>query len=86
MRNGFESNFRFFVVGALFGGAVAVMTTPYTGSRMRRMVRHKLEEGTDQLAETAAGLRESCEELYSRSEKLLHEAGKKVARAAAIRS
>ena len=80
MRNGFETNIGFFVVGALLGGAVAAMTTPYTGSRMRRIVRHKVEDSSDHLAEAAARLRETCDELYARSEKFLHEAGKKVAR------
>ena len=73
MRNGLAKNCGFFFAGALVGGAAALLTTPATGRRMRRMVRQKLAEASGQLSEATDQLREGAHELYARGEKAVRE-------------
>jgi gas vesicle protein len=72
----------FFFAGLLIGGAVAALLTPYSGPRTRRMVRHKLEEGADQLAEKAGEIRDEAAYLFSRGKQMATRAEKIVTKAA----
>ena len=71
MHNGLLLNVEFFVAGALIGGAVAALTTPYSGRRMRRIVRQKVEEGSDKVLEAAEQFREGCDEALARGQKAM---------------
>jgi hypothetical protein len=74
-RNGFAKDLGFFVAGALAGGIVALLTTPYTGPKVRRMIRYKMEDGKERLTEGAADLMRECSNVYGRGAKLMSGAG-----------
>ena len=79
MQNEFERNFIFFLAGAILGGVVVGLTTPFTGRQVRRTVRHKIEDYSDELADAAKSLRETSDRLMRQGEKLMHEAEKRFA-------
>jgi len=65
-KNGFGKDMGFFVAGALAGGIVAALTTPYSGPRIRRMIRYKVEDSQDRLSEAAHNLRWQYNKIYNR--------------------
>lgn len=70
MTNEMVRNASLFLAGALLGGAVATLVTPWSGRRFRTLVRRKVEDGVDQLSEVKENLRHVGEEIRSRSETL----------------
>ena len=70
MNNGVRGNVCFFCAGILVGSAVVALTTPVTGRRLRRLLRHKVETGAEQIAHAAEGWRDGAASLYSRGQKI----------------
>lgn len=70
-----------FVAGAVAGAAVAALTTPYSGRRMRRKVQHTFEEGAGRVKEAAGRFKEQCGEVLHQGGRLASEAEKMFARA-----
>jgi len=79
MTNGFERNLAFFCAGAFIGGAALALYTPVTGRRMRRILRHKAEEYTNQLTEVKDTLLETGSQLRHQGERLVRNAEKLLA-------
>jgi gas vesicle protein len=65
-----------FAAGALVGGAIAMLSTPYSGRKVRRMLRHKLDEGSEFLQECTTDFVEQCGQLYEKSKRLASQADK----------
>jgi gas vesicle protein len=65
-KNGFGKDVGFFLAGAMAGSIVAALTTPYSGPRIRRMIRYKVEDSQERLAEAANDLRWQYSKLYNR--------------------
>jgi gas vesicle protein len=84
MRNSFETNLAFLLGGALLGGVAVAFATPYSGRRMRHILRHALEDCTDQVTEATQDLRETGGQLRHEGEKLVREAERLFARVPAI--
>ena len=76
MTNRLEENLSLFFAGALLGGVVATLTAPYSGRRMRRLARRKIEDGAEQFSGVARDLLQTRDDLLSRGEKLVRSAGK----------
>lgn len=76
MKNGFERNIACFFAGALLGGVAMALTTPFTGRQVRRTLRHKAEDYSDQLADATKTLRETSERLRHQGERLVQGAEK----------
>jgi hypothetical protein len=70
-RNGVVKDLGFFLAGALAGGVVAALATPYSGPKMRRMLRYKVQDGRERISEGAADMMRECSRLYGRSSKVL---------------
>ena len=71
MTNDLGRNVSWFLAGALLGSAAVTLTTPWSGQRARTLVRRKIEDGGEQLAEATKGIRRKGEELRSSSEKIV---------------
>ncbi|MBI4903791.1 MAG: YtxH domain-containing protein [Acidobacteria bacterium] len=78
MRNGNGTNFGYLVAGVLVGGTLTLLTTPYSGSRLRRKIRYTLEDRAEDLGRAVDELKNTCQESYHRAEKVLNNAGKKL--------
>ena len=76
MTNRLEENLSLFFAGVLLGGVAATLTAPYSGRRMRRLARRKIEDGAEQFSEVARDLLQTRDDLLSRGEKLMCSAGK----------
>jgi gas vesicle protein len=74
--NGYFRYAGFFVAGALIGGAAAALSTPYDGRRMRRIVKRRVEEGSDKVLEAAEQFREGCDDMFVRGQKVMRSAEK----------
>jgi gas vesicle protein len=73
-RNGVVKDLGFFLAGALAGGVVAALATPYSGPKMRRMLRYKVEDSRERLSEGASDMMRDCSRFYGRGAKLLSSA------------
>ncbi len=76
MKNGFGRNLGFYVAGAIMGGVAVALTTPFTGRRMRRALRHKIEDCSGQVTETMRDLRHAGGQVWHRGERLARSAEK----------
>lgn len=65
-----------FLTGAILGAAAVVLSTPITGRRVRRVLRHKIEDCSDQLADVAKNVRDTSKQIRHQSERLVHNAGR----------
>jgi hypothetical protein len=70
-KNGLAKDLGFFAVGALAGGLVAILTTPYSGPKVRRMLRYKMADGKERISEGAGDLMKQCSHLYGRGAKAM---------------
>ena len=71
MRNGIATEIGCFVAGAVAGGIIVALATPYSGPKIRRMLRHKVQDGAERFSETAD---EWKREIYHRGSKLVADA------------
>ena len=76
MTNDSGRNVFWFLAGAVLGSAAVALTTPWSGRRVRTVVRRKIEDGGEQLAEATKGIRRMGEELRSSSEKVVRDTKK----------
>jgi len=65
----------------IVGGAAVAVSTPITGRRLRRAIRHKVEDCSGQIAEVTTTLRETGGQIRHQGEKLVREAEKPFASA-----
>lgn len=79
--SGFALGIGIFAAGALIGGAVAMLSTPYSGRKVRRLIRGKIDDGSDRLHEVASDLAHQCGDLYARTRRFAAEADKMFSRA-----
>jgi gas vesicle protein len=63
-----------FLVGASLGAAVALLYAPQSGDRTRRVIRRKLVDGRDAMAENGADLMDRGRELFERGRKVADDA------------
>jgi len=70
-RNGVVKDLGFFLAGALAGGVVAALATPYSGPKMRRMLRYKVEDSRERISEGASDMMRECSRLYGRGAKIV---------------
>ena len=68
----------FFLLGAAFGAAAALLLAPESGARTRRRLARKGEEVADYVIDTGKELVEKCEDLYERSGKLAGDAAREL--------
>lgn len=66
--------FAWFLAGACVGAAAALMTAPQTGRRLRRMLKEKVDEGFDSVADTGQDLIERGRRLAKDSADLANRA------------
>jgi len=71
MTNDMGRNVSWFLAGAVLGSAAVTLTTPWSGRRVRKLVRRKIEDGEEQLSQATKGLRRKGEELRSGGEKIV---------------
>jgi len=71
MTNEMGRSVSWFLAGAVLGSAAVTLTTPWSGRRVRTLVRRKIEDGEEQLSEATKGLRRKGEELRSGGEKIV---------------
>lgn len=64
-----------FVTGAVIGAAFAMLTTPFSGQRLRRKVRHRFEDEADRIGHLAREVKDQCNHLYARSERMVRKLG-----------
>jgi gas vesicle protein len=79
MTNRMGGNLSLFLAGALLGTAAVTLTAPYSGKRIRRLARRKIEGGAGRLSEVAKGLSQRRGDLLSRGEKIVRGAQKLLA-------
>jgi gas vesicle protein len=60
-----------FLLGAITGAAVALLTAPQTGEETRRMLREKAREGADKAREGAEEAARQGRELWNRQRETL---------------
>lgn len=77
-KNGFGLGAGLFVAGAVAGATVALLSTPYSGRRMRAKVRHKIEDEAERLGQAAQELKGYCDRLFAQGEKMAAQAEKMV--------
>jgi gas vesicle protein len=65
-----------FLTGAILGATAVVLSTPISGRRVRRALRYKIEDCSDQLADVAKNVRNTSNQIRRQSERLVHNAGK----------
>jgi hypothetical protein len=70
-KNGLAKHLGFFAAGAFAGGIAAMLATPYSGPKIRRMLRYKVAEGKERISDSAGDLRKQCSRLYGRGAKAL---------------
>ena len=63
-----------FLVGASLGAAVALLYAPQSGDRTRRVIKRRLADGRDAMAENGADLMERGRELFERGRKVADDA------------
>ena len=68
MTNEMARNASFFLAGALLGGAVVTLVTPWSGRRFRRLIWRKVEGGVDQVLDVKKNIHHMGEELRHRGE------------------
>jgi gas vesicle protein len=79
-------NMIWFLVGASFGAAVALLYAPQSGDRTRRLIVRKLSDGRDVLADSGADLVDKGRELFEKGRRVaddaaeLFERGRKMVR------
>ena len=81
MSNGIRGKLVFFFAGALAGGIAAILSTPYSGRRMRRVLQRKIDDCSDQFMDATAALRDTGEQIRRQGEKLVRETRKRVVNA-----
>jgi gas vesicle protein len=64
----------FFLVGAVAGAAVALLTAPASGERTRRRLLRKGEQAADYLMHAGKDLLDRCEDLYEHSGEIVEDA------------
>jgi gas vesicle protein len=70
-KNGNRRGTGLFMAGAAIGAAVAVLTTPLSGRRLRRKVSHKIEDEADRLGQAARSMKDECDYLLARSQRMV---------------
>ena len=79
-------NMIWFLVGASFGAAVALLYAPQSGDRTRRLIVRKLADSRDALADSGADLVDKGRELFEHGRRVaddaaeLFERGRKLVR------
>ncbi|MEO8592258.1 MAG: YtxH domain-containing protein [Candidatus Solibacter sp.] len=63
----------FFLLGAIAGGAAALLLAPASGARTRRKIKRSSEEVADYLIDAGKELVHDCEKLYERSGDLMED-------------
>jgi gas vesicle protein len=63
-----------FLVGASLGAAVALLYAPQSGDRTRRVIKRRLVDGRDSMAESGADLMDRGRELFERGRKVADDA------------
>lgn len=71
-----ERNLTLSIAGAFVGSAVATLLAPYSGRRMHRLARRKIEDGSERLTEAASGLRQTRNDLLDNGAKVVKGANK----------
>src|SRR5215471_12218137 len=69
----------FFVLGAAFGAAAALLLAPESGAKTRRKLQRHGEEVADYLIDAGKELLDRCEDLYERSEEVVDDVGHELA-------
>ncbi len=64
-----------FLTGAVFGAAVALLYAPQSGRDTRKYIRKKTEEGRGVLADAGKDIMERGREVYDKGRKIAEEAG-----------
>ena len=67
-------NMVWFLVGATFGAAFALLYAPQAGDRTRRLIVRKLSDGRDALADSGADLVDKGRELFEKGRRVADEA------------
>jgi gas vesicle protein len=67
-------NFVWFLIGAAAGASVALLYAPQSGTRTRRMLGRKLNEGREVLEEQGSELLEKSRELFEKGRKVADDA------------
>jgi gas vesicle protein len=73
-RHGNKAVFAWFVCGALFGAAAALLTAPETGARLRRRIGEQAEQGKKSLLGSSQELFDKGRELYERGREIAESA------------
>jgi gas vesicle protein len=63
----------FFVLGGLFGAAIALLLAPRSGEETRRLIAQKTREGADYLANRTKDMSEKTGGLFDRGKELLQQ-------------
>lgn len=75
-KNGYSRGPGIFLAGAAIGAAVAVLTTPLSGRRLRRKMSDKIENEADRFGQAAQSLKDECDHLLSRGQKMVRRLAK----------
>jgi gas vesicle protein len=67
-------NMIWFLVGASFGAAVALLYAPQAGDRTRRLIVRKLSDGRDALADSGVDLVDKGRELFEKGRRVADDA------------
>jgi gas vesicle protein len=67
-------NMLWFVAGAAFGAAAALLYAPQSGNRTRRLIVRKLSDGRDALADSSADLVSKSRDLYEKGRRVADDA------------
>jgi gas vesicle protein len=73
IKKNWTGNLTSLCLGAAVGSAITFLMTPYSGRRIRRLMRRKLDTGRD---EAARRVRQASEDLRSRGKQLAGDANK----------
>jgi gas vesicle protein len=79
-------NMVWFLVGASFGAAIALLYAPQAGDRTRRLIVRKLSDSRDMLADSRADLMDKGRDLFEKGRRVaddaaeLFERGRKMVR------
>jgi len=67
-------NLIWFLAGASFGAAIALLYAPQAGDRTRRLIVRKLSDGRDVLSDSGADLMDKGRELFEKGRRVADEA------------